>query len=185
MADEQHDSRQALARFVLEENTELIRFADRKAQMLLRLTISLFIVAFIGVPPAVIALKDFANDGGWVKLSLFLVVSILYVVCAGCLLSAITKIVDVIRPRLAKQPTNKLFFQSVARMQPDEFRRSILDMPPEQTLDELIDQAYQTSIIAQDKFKCLNSAINWLMGGGLIGIFFALILLVSYGWVAR
>ncbi len=53
-----------LAEYHLRFTLELIRFADRKAQNLLRLTLAIFTVTLIGVPPAVHALRTFAAGGG-------------------------------------------------------------------------------------------------------------------------
>ena len=75
----------SLAEYNLRFTLELIRFADRKAQNLLRLTLAIFTVAFIGVPPAVIALKEYASQGGW-RLAMFIGAVVLYVACSGCLL---------------------------------------------------------------------------------------------------
>ena len=183
MVESEPMDRLELVEKVLMANSELIRFADRKAQLLLRLVIGLFMVAFIGVPPAVVALLRYAHTGGW-AFALFLAVVILYVVCSICLLMSIMKIITAIRPRLADNPDmpTNLFFQSVARMQPDEFRKMILEIGPDEALEDMVNQTYHTALVAKVKYERINEAINWMLGGGLFGIVFALILLISVGW---
>ena len=78
----------ALAEYHLRFTLELIRFADRKAQNLLRLTLAIFTVAFIGVPPAVMAMNRYADEGGW-KMLLFVATIVLYRTTLGLRIRAI------------------------------------------------------------------------------------------------
>ena len=84
-AEPEDINRLSLADSLLRENFEMIRHADRKAQALLRITMAIFAAAFIGVPPAVLALKDTIEQGG-AKFGLFVAVIGLYAVCTLCLL---------------------------------------------------------------------------------------------------
>jgi hypothetical protein len=171
-----------LVQTMLKINADMIKFADRKAQMLLRLALGLFMVAFVGVPPAVVALRNFVQQGGW-KLALFIGVAVLYIVCSTCLVISIMKIIHVIRPRLRLEqivPT-RLFFGSVAQMSLEDFRILMRNIDYDDAIDDWINQAYQTAQIAQVKYQKLNEALSWMLGGGVTGVVFALILLISSG----
>ncbi len=166
----------------LRANLEQIQLADRKAQTLLRLVLGLFMVAFVGVPPTVMSLQHFYGEGGW-ELVVFMGVVVLYLVCAGCLLLSMIRIIAVIRPRLpgGRRLPPSTFFASTAQMSRDEFRRYMLSMDTDDALNDLLDQAYQTAQIAQTKYEHLGAAINWMLGGGVVGILFAEVLLVTTG----
>ncbi len=175
--------RLALIESRLRANTEMIQMADRKAQMLLRLVLGLFMIAFVGVPPTVMSLQTFYGQGGW-KMAIFIGVVLLYFGCAACLLMAMVRIIAVIRPRIAPHQPDappSTFFGSVAHMSRDQFRDMMMNIEAEDAVDDLVDQAYQTARIAQSKFRVLRQAINWMLGGGLVGIIFAEILLISTG----
>lgn len=160
----------------------LIRHADGKAQMLLRIVLALAGVAFIGVPPTVAALKNFASEGSW-QLGLFIAVTILYLFCTVCLLVSVFKIMKVIRPRKGnvKCKSSAFFHRSIVRMEYDEFNDMVRTIQPSQSIDELSAELYQMAHIAAAKFDAIDEAIGWMMGGGLFGIFFAIILMVSFG----
>ena len=174
----------ALAEYHLRFTLELIRFADRKAQNLLRLTLAIFTAALIGVPPAVLALRTFAERGGW-RMVLFAGTIVLYVACSGCLLGSMVCIVRVIRPRGEKKGTRTsvLFFGAVAEMKQDEFLRTLREMDYDRALAEVSTQLHQSAKIAQAKYAAVDTAIRWLLHGVLIGIVFALIMLVSAGFL--
>ena len=185
--DDNKLNRLALAEYNLRFTLELIRFADRKAQNLLRLTLAIFTVAFIGVPPAVIALKEYASEGGW-RLAMFIGAVVLYVACSGCLLGSMVSIVRVIRPRRDKTtPQHKclLFFDSIADMELEGFLQLLRKMDYDDALTELGTQLYQSSKIARSKYAAVDTAIHWLLNGVLIGIVFALIMLVSAAWLLQ
>ena len=175
-----------LAEYNLRFTLELIRFADRKAQNLLRLTLAIFTVTLIGVPPAVVALRTFAADGGW-RLLLFVGTVVLYVACSACLLGSMVCIVRVIRPRREKkgERASVLFFAAIAEMTQDEFMRTLRGMDYDSALFEIGIQIHQSSKIAQAKYAAVDTAIRWLLHGVLIGIVFALIMLVSLGFLLQ
>ena len=185
-ADKDKLNHLALAEYNLRFTLELIRFADRKAQNLLRLTLAIFTVAFIGVPPAVMALEKYASQGGW-RMILFVCTIVLYVACSACLLGAMVCIVRVIRPRREKNNHHKclLFFDSIADMQLEEFLQMLRKMDYDAALTELGTQLYQSSKIARSKYAAVDTAIHWLLNGVLIGIVFALIMLVSAAWLLK
>ena len=166
-------------------NNEMIQLADRKAQTLLRLVLGLFMIAFVGVPPTVMSLQKFYGAGGW-KLALFVGTVFLYLVCAGCLLLSMIRIISIIRPRLprGRNLPRSLFFASVANMSKEEFRQYVLEADTNILLEDLVDQTYQTALIAKTKYQHLNAAIGWMLGGGVVGIVFAEILLVTTGLAA-
>ena len=186
VADKDKLNHLSLAEYNLRFTLELIRFADRKAQNLLRLTLAIFTVAFIGVPPAVIALKEYASQGGW-RLAMFIGAIVLYVACSGCLLGSMVSIVRVIRPRREKNSQHKclLFFDSIANMQLEEFLQMLRKMDYDAAVTELGTQLYQSSKIARSKYAAVDTAIHWLLNGVLIGIVFALIMLVSAAWLLK
>jgi hypothetical protein len=172
-----------LALSMLKTNFNLIRFADQKAQFLLRIALTMFGIAFIGVPPAVASLKKFMEEGGW-RFFLFIAVMALYVLTAGCLMVSLMAIVRVVRPRipdLAGQTGSMFFIRSIAQTQREQFRRRFLEVGYDGAVDELITDIHTTSRIAQDKYQHLDKALKWMMSGGLFGVFFALILLISWG----
>ena len=177
-------NRLSLMESVLKDTFDLIRHADHKAQSLLRINLAIFAAAFIGVPPTVMALRDFVADGGW-KFVLFLAVVVLYTVCAVCLLTSILKIVNVIRPRGGggAQNESKFLFRSIAGSSFDRFRDAMMQITPDSVMDERAKQVFQSAVIAQRKYEQLDRAITWMLGGGLVGVLFALILLVSSGLI--
>ena len=175
-------NRLALVESMQRANFDLLRFADTKAQFLLRISLGMFAVAFVGVPPLVINLKQSASNGG-TAFGVFIVVLILYLFCTGCLIVSLTKIVAVIRPRESEleDAPSALYFGSIAKMEHGAFREMIHDIDPDRALDEIIRSVYDTSNIAQAKFDRIADAISWMLGGGLIGVFFTLVLLISMG----
>ena len=96
---------------------------------------------------------------------------------------SIITIIGVIRPRMADDANSAsgLLFQSIAQKPLPQFRSLVRQLSYEAAVDERITQAYHSAVIAQGKFGKLNQAISWMLGGGLIGVVFALILLVSIG----
>src|SRR5690606_1978048 len=132
----------------------------------------------------VVSLKSFLSVGGW-QLSLFCSVVALYVVFAACLLTAIMKLVSVVRPRSVDSSlrTSIFHFGHIAAMHVNDFRRRVLELDMQQTLDELLLHVHQSSRIADAKYKQLDKAVTWMFGGGLVGVAFALILLVAAGWM--
>ena len=175
-----------LSEYHLRFTLELIRFADRKAQNLLRLTLAIFTVALIGVPPAVMALRNFADSGGW-QLGLFVGTVVLYMACSACLLGSMICIVRVIRPRREKKEkrTSVLFFDSIADMEQEDFLRMLRGMDYDSALTEMGVQMYQSAKIARAKYAAVDTAIRWLLHGVLIGIVFALIMLVALGFFLK
>lgn len=182
-AGEARLNRLALAESNLRFTLDLIRFADQKAQNLLRITLALFAAAFVGVPPAVLALSRFAKGGGWL-LALFVGTIVLYVACSACLLGSMMCIVRVIRPRRKQDSQHKcvLFFDSVAETPLEDFLRTLRGMDYDSALAEMGTQLHQSAGIARAKYAAVDAAIRWLLHGVLIGIVFALILLVCAGW---
>ncbi len=177
-----------LAQNLLRQNFHLIRLADSKAQFLLRITLTLFGVAFIGVPPAVAALKQFLYAGGF-KFILFIAVIVLYAICAGFLMVAIAKVVKAVRPRnhrimseLSGQTLRAscFFVESIAGKSFEEFRDTVNDIEYDSAVNETIHDIHVTALIAVQKYKLVDQAIKWMLGGGLFGVLFALILLVSW-----
>ncbi len=96
-------------------------------------------------------------------------------------------IVKVIRPRREKkgERASVLFFDSIAEMTQDEFLRMLRGMDYDSALSEMGIQMHQSSKIARAKYAAVDTAIRWLLHGVLIGIVFALIMLVSLGFLLQ
>ena len=110
---------------------------------------------------------------------------VLYIACSACLLGSMVSIVRVIRPRREKNATNTkciLFFDSIADMQLDDFLRTLRQMDYDSAVTEVGTQLYQSAKIARSKYAAVDNAVRWLLHGVLIGIVFALILLVALGF---
>lgn len=167
---------------MLKNSFNFIRLTDRKAQTLLRINLSIMGVAFIGVPPSVAALGKFAQEGGW-KVGLFVAVLGLYTFTAVCLLAAVTKIIRVIRPRTPDLPArpSRFYHASIVGLPYSQFRAQMLQMDQDDAFDEMLRQLYHTAYVTHCKYQTLNSAIRWMLGGGICGIMFAIILMVSFG----
>lgn len=168
-------------------NFELIRHADRKAQFLLRISLTLFAVALIGVPPAVVALKrELERDP--LRFILFLVVIALYIVCASLLTLAIVHLIRTVRPRYRAMPEDgmfpKLTFLAIAGMEYDAFRQAFEQLDDAEIIEDLTRQVYLTSVLVRTKYDEIDRAVRWLLGGGMIGVVFALALIVSWAFVA-
>ncbi len=174
-----------LAEYNLRFTLELIRFADRKAQNLMRITLALFTATFLGVPPAVMSLRNFAMQGGGLWLALFIVTLVLYVACSACLLGSTISIVRVIRPRRDPEGNHKcaLFFDTVAQTPLEDFLQTLRGMDYDTAVSELGTQMHASAKIARSKYANVDAAVRWLLNGVLIGIVFALILLVVLGWL--
>ncbi len=172
-----------LVQSLLITNFELIRHADRKAQFLLRMGMTLFGVALIGVPPAVLAIKR-EFQGSPLSLGIFVGVTLLYAACASLLLRAIVHVIRAIKPRLARLPDElsfpKLTFMSMAAMDYSVFHQTIGEMDNEQILEDMKQQLYLTSQVVQAKYDEIDKAIRWYLGGGVLGVLLALTLIVSW-----
>ena len=96
-------------------------------------------------------------------------------------------IVRVIRPRREKKgaKASVLFFDSVAQMSQEGFLRTLREMDYDSALNEMGIQMHQSAKIARAKYAAVNTAIHWLLNGVLIGIVFALIMLVSAAWFLK
>lgn len=130
------------------------------------------------------ALRNFAADGGW-RLGLFVGTVLLYMACSACLLGSMVCIVRVIRPRREKkgERASVLFFDSIADMTQDQFLGMLRGMDYDRALTEMGIQMYQSAKIARAKYAAVDTAIRWLLHGVLIGIVFALIMLVALGFL--
>lgn len=172
-----------LAEYNLRFTLELIRFADRKAQNLMRITLALLTATFLGVPPAVWSLRGFATSGDPWRLALFIVTVILYVACSACLLGSTISIVRVIRPRRDEEESPKcaFFFDTVAQTPLEDFLRMLREMDYDSAVAELGTQLHASAKIARTKYANVDAAVRWLLNGVLVGIVFALILLIVVG----
>ena len=65
----------------------------------------------------------------------------------------------------------------------ETFRSAFRNLDHTKAVDELLSQFYQTSRIASQKYARLDKAVRWMLSGGLVGVMFALVLLISYGLV--
>ena len=168
---------------MLKASFNMIRLTDRKAQTLLRINLTLMGVAFIGVPPSVAALKKFAEQGGWFEVTLFSAVLVLYVMTALCLIGAVMKIIRVIRPRGPELPQrpSKFYHAAIVGHDYEGFRQMFRGMDQARVCEEMMLQLYHSAYITHAKCRRLNEAIGWMLGGGLAGVLFAIILMISYG----
>lgn len=163
---------------------DFVKMADHKARFLMRLALGLFGATFIGLPPSMSVLKTYLEEGATnpVSLALFVTVVMLYGVCAACLTVSLMKIISVVRPRLLSGETDEpspLFFQSVAQMGRDRVHQMLSEMSEERAIRELSTQIYHNSVVAERKYRKLGEAINWMLGGGLFAVVFALLVIVS------
>ena len=179
-SEEPKIDRVRLALTLSKANFDLIRLADRKAQFLLRIALGLFGVAFIGVPPSVKALEKFSSEGGW-QFVLFVYIVVLYGIFAMCLMVSIRKIVGAVQPRILHNTEfpSEFFFGSVTAMNPQSFRQLVREASQDRILDGVISQIYHSGHVAHQKYRNIDQAIKWMLGGVIFGIAFALILLVS------
>ena len=179
-AEEPKVDRVRLVLTLSKANFDLIRLADRKAQFLLRIALGLFGVAFIGVPPSIKALEKFSSEGGW-QFALFVYVVVLYGIFAVCLMVSIRKIVGAVQPRILHNEKfpSEFFFGSVVEMEPEDFRQLVREASHDRILDGIISQIYHSAHVAHQKYRNIDQAIKWMLGGGIFGVVFALILLVS------
>ncbi|MHC4996899.1 MAG: Pycsar system effector family protein [Planctomycetota bacterium] len=177
--------RQSVCEYNLRMTIEFVKMADQKARFLMRTALALFGAGFVGLPPAIAVLSDaIQNNAGPSSFIAFVVVMALYLVYSLCLLVAIMKMIDVVRPRIIDgandDKPSPFFFQSIANMPIEDFKRQIKRLEPEQAIDELATQTYHNARVAVQKFRKLNEAINWMLGGGLFGVAFALLVIISF-----
>jgi hypothetical protein len=178
--------RQSVCEYNLRMTLEFVKMADQKARFLMRTALALFGAGFIGLPPALAVLRDALQNGeaDAPSLGVFVVVAVLYLVYSLCLVIAIMKMIDVVRPRIingdADTAPSPFFFQSVAKMSIEDFKHQIHNLDPEQAVDELATQIYHNAQVAVQKYRKLNEAISWMLGGGLFGVAFALLVIISF-----
>lgn len=180
--------RQALCEYQLRMTLDFVQMADRKARFLMRIGLGLFAATFIGLPPSISALKQSLaggglGDGSLAAVVIFIVVIVLYSVCVTCLVVAMMKVIGVVRPRIlsdaeASAPS-PFFFQSIARMDLQRYKQLMRNLKPEHVVEEMTTMIYQNSLVADAKFRKLDQAVRWMLGGGLIGFVFALVVIVS------
>ncbi|MEX2672973.1 MAG: Pycsar system effector family protein [Phycisphaeraceae bacterium] len=174
-------NRLAVCEYQLRMTLEFVQMADRKARFLMRIGLGLFGATFIGLPPTIGVLKGYLDQGGS-GLAAFSAVVAMYAICIGCLTVAMMKMISVVRPRILNHEQaapSPFFFQSIAHMPMDQYKAMMENLEPDDAVDELTTMIYHNSVVADAKFRKLDQAIRWLLGGGLFGFVFALLVIVS------
>jgi hypothetical protein len=104
---------------------------------------------------------------------------ILDLAAVGCLFffvwTAIT-VVCAINPRL-KQETKRpspLFFDTIAGMSHEEFKKTMTDIVPNKVVDTLIDQTYDNAVIVKEKTKYVRRSINLFWWGMILFFTFSI-----------
>lgn len=105
-----------------------------------------------------------------------LFVFLIIVLLAGLvgMVGAIINLVSVIRPRLTPASAKKslLFFETIAPMPCDEFTQQLTALDYKSYVDALCDQTHNVSKVVSEKFRKLNSSINWFwVGVGAVAVF--------------
>lgn len=176
----------SVCEYQLRMTFEFVQMADRKARFLMRIGLGLLGATFIGLPPTMNVLGGSLEDGGGALVA-FGAVVLMYGVCVACLLVAMSKVISVVRPRIVnadeQRAPSPFFFQSIASMPIDQYKRMMRQLKPEQAVDELTTMIYHNSLVADAKFRKLDEAVRWMLRGGLVGFVFALLVVITIGLV--
>jgi hypothetical protein len=94
--------------------------------------------------------------------------------CLGCFLWAVVLIVVTIRPNVSQhtQKPSPLFFQSIASMPLDDFRKTMASLPVNEALRLLAEQTYDNAKVVARKHARVHDAINRFFWGVLCFLVF-------------
>jgi len=156
-----------------------IHFADSKAAFLLTITLALFGASFAAVPSAAKVVVACVTLGGcfWMIPAVLLA---LYLAFAGCALAAVVTLVNVVKPRLVPKTWRKspFFYQTVAMMELETFKKTMSSMSTHQAIDELADQTFNNADVALKKYEKIKDGIRFMVWSGVFGIPFIILVAV-------
>ena len=106
----------------------------------------------------------------------FVLLDLAAIGCLGFFLWAVVLIVMTIRPNVGQhtQKPSPLFFQSIASMPLDEFRKTMASLPIDETLRLLAEQTYDAAKVVAKKHARVHEAINWFFWGVLCFLAFTI-----------
>lgn len=164
-------------RYLLEINkdnlTRVIGFAstyDTKANF--ALTVILALTAYlIAELPSYIAAHAKHPQNVW-----FAFVDLAAIGCLGFFLWAVVLIVLTIRPNVAQhsQKASPLFFQSIASMALDDFKKKMASLEVDEALCLLAEQTYDNARVVATKHTRVHEAINRFFWGVLCFLVFTI-----------
>lgn len=158
-----------------------VEFADKKASFILTITLAIFSASLIVAP---LLVKDILNlikgpKASLIILGAFLLILSFFYIFA--FLKGVHHLFSVVAPRLSPHSKRKsvLFFQTIASMEIQEFKDKISKFSDKDIIDELLDQTYNNSVVAEKKFEKIRKAIFWIKLAGLSGLLLILISVIQ------
>lgn len=154
-----------------------VELADKKATFILTIALAIF-TASLAIAPRLDQIISSHITSGYIKYIIFgaflILLSVFYIFVT---ILALNYLVSVISPRAAPHSKRKsvLFFQTIATMEIQEFKDKILKFNKNDIVDELLDQTYNNSVVASQKFEKVRKAIICLKWAGLSGLILILI----------
>lgn len=149
-----------------------VEFADKKASFILTITLAIFSASLVAAPLIVKTISCLIKDDkvSLIILGAFLLLLAFFYIFA--FLKSVNHLFSVISPRLSPHSKRKsvLFFQTIAAMEIQDFKNKITKFSDKEVIDELLDQTYNNSVVAEKKFEKIRKAIFWVKLAGLSGL---------------
>jgi len=158
-----------------------IEFADKKATFILSAVLALFSVSLTLAPMLKKIIIDLIlkTEAPLAFLGYLLIFfSVAYISLVSITLN---HLVNIIYPKLKPQSKRKslLFFQTIDRMEMKQFKNNVLKLKQNDLIDEFLDQTYNNSVIAVQKFKQIEKSISYLKWSFLLGLLLVLVGIIN------
>lgn len=110
----------------------------------------------------------------------FLLVFAFYIFFASI---SIVNLINVILPKRKVKTRKKslFYFQTIAEMEPDEFKNKIKNISEEEIIEELSDQTFNNAVIVAKKFDEIQASIKWLLGSLVLWLLLLIITAIFNG----
>ena len=154
-----------------------VELADKKAAFILTIALAIFSASLTVAPSLTRIIFSYLSSENNLSISIgvfLILLSIFYIIVT---ILGLYCLVSVISPRLSPYSKRKsiLFIQSIASMEMQEFKATILKFNKQDMIDELLDQTYNNSVVASQKFENIRKAIKYLKRAVLSGLILILI----------
>lgn len=157
-----------------------VEFADKKASFILTITLAIFSASLVAAPSLVTDISNLIRESkvSLIILGAFLLLLSLFYIFA--FLMSVNHLLSVITPRLSPHSKRRsvLFFQTIATMEIQEFKNKVTKFSDQDIMDELLDQTYNNSVVAEKKFEKIRKAMFWIKLAGLSGLLLILISII-------
>ncbi len=166
----------------LERVIGFVSVADNKAKFIL--SIELVILGFL-MTQAKIVFRIIAlcwKWNGFLKVcgGGVLIVFALYIFFA---IISIVNLIKVIIPKRKVETGKKslFYFQTITKMNPNEFKNKVKNISEEEIIEELSDQTYNNAVIVGKKFDEIQTSIKWLFCSLVLWLLLLIIIAIYDG----